>query len=175
MPPTDDLGPVPEENRPGHHPEVEQDQPPGEAFARRLGLVAPPDEDADAEADAEAEAPAGAPRGGGPDRSSAPSPVSEPEPEPATAEAAMAVSVGHGFGGPPPGRSERTAAVDERGPVTAALLNHAGPPAGPVTPVEVVAETLELGVRFAIAAALLPARVTAASVRMALRFTGRDD
>jgi hypothetical protein len=165
MPPTDDLGPIPEENRPGHHPDAEQDKPPGEAFARRLGLVAPPDDSGDAESGAP-DTLAGAPPDG--------VEPSGPVPERATAEAAMAVSAGEARGGPAPPHLERTATVDERGPVTSALLNRAGPPAGPVTPVEVVAETLELGVRFAIAAALLPARVTAASVRMALRFAGRD-
>jgi hypothetical protein len=36
----DDVGPVPEDNRPGHHPDHEQDKPDPDAFARRLGLVA---------------------------------------------------------------------------------------------------------------------------------------
>jgi hypothetical protein len=33
------LGPVPEENKPGHHPAREQDKPDPDAFARRLGLA----------------------------------------------------------------------------------------------------------------------------------------
>jgi hypothetical protein len=144
MAPTDDPGPIPEDNRPGHHPAVDQDKPPGEAFAQRLGLV--PDPDASDGSDASDGATA-APEAPAPTRT--------------TAEAAMAVS--------------DTAGVDRRGPVTAALLDGAGPPAGPVTPVEVVAETLELGVRFAIAAALLPARLTAATVRMALQVTGHQN
>jgi hypothetical protein len=167
MTPGEDLGPVPEANRPGHHPDVEQDQPPGEAFARRLGLApaqgeAADDEDADGVATTDGVAADGSPGEG-------PTPRA---PEGAAAARAAAPD--------PPGRTraaprtERTPPVDRRGPVTAALLDGAGPPAGPVTPVEVVAETLELGVRFAIAAALLPARFTAASVRLALRATGRD-
>ena len=31
-------GPVPPENRPGHHPEQEQDKPDLDAFAQRLGI-----------------------------------------------------------------------------------------------------------------------------------------
>jgi len=31
------AGPVPEESRPGHHPEVDQDKPDIDDFARRLG------------------------------------------------------------------------------------------------------------------------------------------
>lgn len=34
----DGAGPVPAENRPGHHPEHEQDQPPPGAMAARLGV-----------------------------------------------------------------------------------------------------------------------------------------
>src|SRR4051812_31551153 len=104
MAPTDDLGPIPEDNRPGHHPAVDQDKPPGEAFAQRLGLVADPD---DARSD-------------GSDAVTIASEARAPAPARTTAEAAMAVS--------------DTAGVDRRGPVTAALFDGAGPPAGPVTP-----------------------------------------
>ena len=31
-----DLGPIPEDQRPGHHPTVEQDKPSGEAFLEKL-------------------------------------------------------------------------------------------------------------------------------------------
>ena len=31
-----DLGPIPEDQRPGHHPGVEQDKPSGEAFLEKL-------------------------------------------------------------------------------------------------------------------------------------------
>ena len=34
-----DLGPVPEDNQPGHHPEHEQDRPDLDAMAARLGAV----------------------------------------------------------------------------------------------------------------------------------------
>jgi hypothetical protein len=37
---TESLGPIPEDNKPGHHPRREQDKPDPEAFARRLGLAA---------------------------------------------------------------------------------------------------------------------------------------
>ncbi len=43
------VGPAPEEQRPGHHPDHEQDKPDLDAFAERLGVVA------------EGEEPAGAP------------------------------------------------------------------------------------------------------------------
>lgn len=33
----DHLAPVPDDNRPGHHPDVEQDKPDAEAFAARFG------------------------------------------------------------------------------------------------------------------------------------------
>ena len=36
------IGPVPEANQPGHHPEREQDQPDLEAFARRLSIAPEP-------------------------------------------------------------------------------------------------------------------------------------
>lgn len=36
-------GPVPEDNRPGHHPDHEQDQPPLDDFAARLGTRSPDD------------------------------------------------------------------------------------------------------------------------------------
>lgn len=36
------IGPVPEDNRPGHHPEHEQDQPDLDAFARRLSIAPEP-------------------------------------------------------------------------------------------------------------------------------------
>jgi hypothetical protein len=37
----DPLGPVPEDNLPGHHPEVEQDQPDLSAVAEKLGTIPP--------------------------------------------------------------------------------------------------------------------------------------
>lgn len=45
--PVPDLGPVPEDNQPGHHPAHEQDQPDLDALAARLGAV-PPEERPDA-------------------------------------------------------------------------------------------------------------------------------
>lgn len=33
------IGPVPEDNQPGHHPDREQDQPDLDAFARRLSII----------------------------------------------------------------------------------------------------------------------------------------
>ena len=36
---TPEAGAVPEDNRPGHHPDREQDQPDLDAFAARLGTV----------------------------------------------------------------------------------------------------------------------------------------
>jgi len=39
------TGPVPEDNRAGHHPDVEQDQPDGDELAQRLGVRAEPDVD----------------------------------------------------------------------------------------------------------------------------------
>lgn len=40
------VGPVPEDNQPGHHPEREQDQPDLDAFARRLSIIPDTDEQA---------------------------------------------------------------------------------------------------------------------------------
>ena len=46
-----DLGPIPEDQLPGHHPDVEQDKPSGEAFLQKLhehaADVEPSDEDDD--------------------------------------------------------------------------------------------------------------------------------
>jgi hypothetical protein len=42
-------GPVPPENRPGHHPEQEQDKPDLDAFAQRLGIGDSPAEEAELE------------------------------------------------------------------------------------------------------------------------------
>ena len=39
---SDPIGPVPEDNQPGHHPEHEQDQPDLDAFARRLSIAPEP-------------------------------------------------------------------------------------------------------------------------------------
>lgn len=49
-PPSDSEadGPVPEDQRPGHHPDHEQDQPDAAAFAERLGVVPEGDEPRDA-------------------------------------------------------------------------------------------------------------------------------
>ena len=41
--PVPDLGPVPEENQPGHHPPREQDRPDLDAMAARLGAIPPGD------------------------------------------------------------------------------------------------------------------------------------
>ena len=38
----DQFGPEPEANQPGHHPTEEQDQPPLDDFAARLGIAASP-------------------------------------------------------------------------------------------------------------------------------------
>jgi len=38
--PTDPSAVVPEENEPGHHPDVEQDKPDATEFARRFGIGA---------------------------------------------------------------------------------------------------------------------------------------
>ncbi|MCU1346021.1 MAG: hypothetical protein JWL70_2287 [Acidimicrobiia bacterium] len=38
---TGNSGPVPEDNQPGHHPDVEQDQPEASDFAARLGITEP--------------------------------------------------------------------------------------------------------------------------------------
>ena len=48
--PVPDLGPVPEDNQPGHHPPHEQDRPDLDAMAARLGTVPPrtPADDANA-------------------------------------------------------------------------------------------------------------------------------
>jgi len=53
-----DLGPIPEDQRPGHHPTVEQDKPSGEAFLEKLHEHA-----ASAEASAEEEPEDDAPGG----------------------------------------------------------------------------------------------------------------
>jgi hypothetical protein len=45
---SDPDGPVPEDQRPGHHPEHEQDKPDLDAFAERLGIVSEQDEPDDA-------------------------------------------------------------------------------------------------------------------------------
>lgn len=36
--PTAPTAPIPEDQRPGHHPDHEQDKPDGDAFAERLGM-----------------------------------------------------------------------------------------------------------------------------------------
>lgn len=41
-------GPVPEEQRPGHHPDHEQDKPDLDKFAERMGIVSEDEEPADA-------------------------------------------------------------------------------------------------------------------------------
>lgn len=41
-------GPIPEDQRPGHHPDEEQDKPDLDAFAERLGIVPEGEEPADA-------------------------------------------------------------------------------------------------------------------------------
>jgi len=41
-------GPIPEDQRPGHHPEQEQDKPDLDKFAERLGIVAEGEEPPDA-------------------------------------------------------------------------------------------------------------------------------
>lgn len=41
-------GPIPEDQRPGHHPEAEQDKPDLDKFAERLGIVAEGEEPEDA-------------------------------------------------------------------------------------------------------------------------------
>lgn len=42
--PTDPRAPVPEHQRPGHHPDQDQDKPDMDAFAARLGVVSDEDE-----------------------------------------------------------------------------------------------------------------------------------
>ena len=42
------VGEIPDEQRPGHHPDHEQDKPDLDAFAARLGVAAEGDEPADA-------------------------------------------------------------------------------------------------------------------------------
>ena len=46
-----DLGPIPEDQQPGHHPDVEQDKPSGEAFLEKLHAHAAEVDVADADAD----------------------------------------------------------------------------------------------------------------------------
>ena len=46
--PSDPDGPIPEDQRPGHHPDHEQDKPDLDKFAERMGIV--PDEEAPASA-----------------------------------------------------------------------------------------------------------------------------
>lgn len=47
---TDPDGPIPEDQRPGHHPDHDQDKPDMDAFAERLGVVSEDDEPDDAPA-----------------------------------------------------------------------------------------------------------------------------
>ena len=53
---------VPPENRPGHHPEEEQDKPDIDAFAAKLGTSPPEDRPAALEAEAQATSRSTAPR-----------------------------------------------------------------------------------------------------------------
>jgi hypothetical protein len=123
---TESLGPVPEDNKPGHHPRREQDKPDPKAFARRLGLAADGD-----------------------DRTEKHPPVDD--------------------GGAGTSRPSATAEGRRRGPA------FQGPaPVSPVDPAELVAEAVELSVKAAVAMALLPWRLTAATLRAGLRIARAD-
>lgn len=63
----DQMGPVPEENRPGHHGVHDQDKPDLDDFAARLGITPGDDADGGRTGDAEADAPAAPTVGGAPE------------------------------------------------------------------------------------------------------------